>query len=155
VIERVHQVLNNCIHTYEVEERELDERDPLGPFLAAAAFAIRSTFHTVLRASPAQLVFGRNMLLPIQFKADWALIHENKQRQMMTDNNCKNANCIKHKYRTSDKVLLTIPRKQRKHRRPRDGPYMIKQVNANGTVIIKRGAVSDLVNIRRISPFFE
>jgi hypothetical protein len=64
-------------------------------------------------------------------------------------------NRIKHEYRTGDKVLLTIPRKQRKHRRPREGPYTIKQVNANGTVIIKRGAVSDLVNIRRISPFFE
>jgi transposase InsO family protein len=43
VIERVHQVLNNCIRTYEMEERELDERDPFGPFLAAAAFAIQST----------------------------------------------------------------------------------------------------------------
>jgi hypothetical protein len=155
VIERVHQVLNNCIRTYEVEERELDERDPFGPFLAAAAFAIRSTFHRVLRASPAQLVFGRDMLLPVQFQADWALIHENKQRQIMKDNNRENAKRITHEYRVGDKVLLTIPRKQRKHRRPREGPYTIEKVNANDTVVIKRGAVSDLVNIRRISPYFE
>jgi hypothetical protein len=147
VIERVHQVLNNCIRTYEMEECKLDERDPFGPFLGAAAFAIRSTFHTVLRASPAQLVFGRDMLLPVQFKADWALIHENKQRQIKKDNDRGNARRIKHEYRPGDTVLLTIPHKQRKHRSPREGPYTIEQVNANGTVIIKRGAVSDLVNI--------
>ena len=71
-IERVHQVLNNCLRTFELEEQELNERDPWGPFLAAAAFAIRSTLHTTLKASPAQLVFQRDMLLPIQFTANWA-----------------------------------------------------------------------------------
>jgi hypothetical protein len=30
----------------------MDEKDPWGPFLASAAYAIRSTFHTTLKATP-------------------------------------------------------------------------------------------------------
>ena len=37
-----------------VEEHELDETHPWDEFLTAAAFAIRSTHHTTLQASPAQ-----------------------------------------------------------------------------------------------------
>ena len=74
IIERVHQVLGNMLRTMELEEEELDKQRPFEPFLAAAAYAIRSTFHTTLEATPAELVFGRNMLLPMQFKADWEAI---------------------------------------------------------------------------------
>ena len=69
-----HQVLNNCLRAYELEDTELNEKDPWTPFLAAAAFAIRSTYHTVMAATPGQLVFGRDMILPLTFKADWACI---------------------------------------------------------------------------------
>jgi hypothetical protein len=90
VVERVHQVLNNCLWTYEMEEHELDERDPWGPFLAAAAFAVRSTFHTIMQATPAKLVFRRDMLLPMQFQADWALIRERKQCETECNNEIEN-----------------------------------------------------------------
>ena len=155
VVERVHQVLNNCLRTYELEERELDERDPWGPFLAAAAFAIRSTFHTTLQASPAQLVFGRDMLLPITFQVDWATIHQRKQDEMNRNNERENKNRLAHNYKVGDKVLLKFPKKQRKHRKIREGPYTIERVNTNGTIRIRRGHISDLVNIRRVTPFFE
>ena len=106
-IERVHQVLNNCLRTFELEEQELSERDPWGPFLAAAAFAIRSTLHTTLKARTAQLVFQRDMRLPIQFTADSARISAQKQAE--TDRNHTNANKsrVAHEYAVGDKVLLT------------------------------------------------
>lgn len=51
---------------------ELNEEDPWSELFSAAAFAIHSTYHTTLEAmQPAQLVFGRDMLLPVCFKADW------------------------------------------------------------------------------------
>ena len=155
VIERVHQVLNNCIQTYELEKQVLSERDPFGPFLAAAAFAVRSTFHTTLQATPAQLVYQRDMLLPIQHIADWALINERKQNEMNKNNERENRKRIRHTYSVGDKVLLEIPTKQRKHRQQRDGPYTIERVNTNGTIRIRRKNVSDLVNIRRVTPFIE
>ena len=159
IIERVHQVLNNCLRTYELEEQELDEHDPFGQFLAAASFAIRSTFHTTLQATPGQLVFGRDMLLPIKFKADWAAINERKQKEINRNNERENKKRIKHTYKEGEKVLLKIPTKQRKHRLSREGPYTILQVNTNGTLRIKKplkdGHVSQLVNMRRVLPFFE
>ena len=70
IIERVHQVLGNALRSFELENRELDDYQPFEPFMSAVAYAIRSTYHTTLQASPGQLVFGRDMLLPIRFKTD-------------------------------------------------------------------------------------
>ena len=33
------------------------------------------------------------------------------------------------------------------------GPYLVMQVNTNGTVLLKIGAVMDTVNIRHIHPY--
>ena len=66
-------MLGNALRNFELEERELDETNPWDEF----AFAIRSTHHTILQASPAQLVFGRDMFLPVQFVADWTRIRVN------------------------------------------------------------------------------
>jgi hypothetical protein len=57
-------MLNDALTTAEVDGRELDERYPWG-------YAIYSTFHTILKATPGQLVVGRYMVLPIHFVADW------------------------------------------------------------------------------------
>jgi hypothetical protein len=78
------------------------QKRSVGPFLAARKYGIHRRCSAVLAASPAQLVFGRDMLLPVQFKADWALIHENKQRQIAKDNGRENRNRIKHQYRRGD-----------------------------------------------------
>ena len=43
-----------------------------------AAFALRSTYHTTLRATPGQLVFGRDMILNVQYQSDWTAIKSRK-----------------------------------------------------------------------------
>ena len=53
IIERVHQVIGDMLRTFELEEMELDENDPCGPFMSAVGFAVRSTYHTTLEAMPA------------------------------------------------------------------------------------------------------
>jgi hypothetical protein len=40
------------LRTAEIDGREMDEKDLWGPFLSSAAYAIRSTFHTTLKATP-------------------------------------------------------------------------------------------------------
>jgi hypothetical protein len=86
IIEHVHLVLGDALRTFELQERELDATDPWSSFLASAAFAIRSTHHTTLGASPGQLVFGRDMLLPIKFKANWAEIKARCQDEIRRNN---------------------------------------------------------------------
>jgi hypothetical protein len=68
------------LRTAEIDGREMDEKDPCGPFLSSAAYAIFSTFHTTLEVTPGKLVFGRDMVLPIKFMADWGAIEQRRQK---------------------------------------------------------------------------
>ena len=154
IIERVHAVLNDIFRTFELEERELDEVDPWGEFLSAAAFAIRATYHTTLQATPAQLVFGRYMILPITVQANWDLIKERRQEEINRNNRRENRNRIEHQYNPGDKILLRKEGILRKLSAPRKGPFKVSTVYDNGTVDIKKRAVKERVNIRRITPFF-
>jgi hypothetical protein len=52
IILRVHLTLNDSFRTAEIYGREMDEKDPWGACFASAAYAIRSTFHTTLKATP-------------------------------------------------------------------------------------------------------
>jgi hypothetical protein len=54
IIEIIHQAMGNMLRAFELEDREIDPDDPWNEFLQACAFAIRSTFHTTLQASPGQ-----------------------------------------------------------------------------------------------------
>jgi hypothetical protein len=74
MIERVRLTLNDSLRTAEIDGREMDEKDPWGPIFSSAAYAICSTFHTTLKSTPGKLVFGRDMVMPIKFMADWGAI---------------------------------------------------------------------------------
>ena len=62
-----------------VEPRDIDT------FVTNVAWAIRSTYHTVLKASPGAAIFGQDMLFDIPFLADRNKIGEYRQHQ--TDQN--------------------------------------------------------------------
>jgi hypothetical protein len=55
--------------------------DDVAVFLNNAAWAICSTYHTVLKASPGAVIFGCDMLFNIPFIADWNKIGDYMQRQ--------------------------------------------------------------------------
>ena len=153
IIERVHQVLGNALRNFVIENRELDEQNPWDEFLQSAAFAIRSTHHTTLGASPAQLVFNRDMFLPVQFMADWTQIRIKRQKLIHKSNDRENKSRINHAYHQGDRVLLTTPGILPKLSSPRTGPYKVVKVHDNGTVTIEKGHVQQRVNIRRLLPY--
>ena len=100
-----------------------------------------------LQASPGQLIFGCDMLLPIQFKADWAQIRQQKQQRIISSNTQENAKRIPHEYKIGDKVLLERPGIYPKLKSPRTEPFEVTKVYSNGTICIQQGAVSECVNI--------
>jgi hypothetical protein len=57
----------------------------IADFLTNAAWAVHSTYHTVLKTSPGAAIFGRDMLFDALFLADWSKI--GKHRQTQTDKN--------------------------------------------------------------------
>jgi len=153
VVERAHQTLGNLIRSFELQDDPCyDPDDPWQGFLSAAAFAMRATYHTTLQATPGQLVFGRDMILNTPYIADWTAIKARKQDLIRKNNLIKNSKRIPHQYRVGDKVMLENHRAN-KYEQPYKGPYIIRQVNTNGTVRLTMGAVTDTVNIRRIHPF--
>jgi hypothetical protein len=148
--------LGDSLRTAEIDGAELDKEHPWDSYLSSAALAIRSTYHTTLKASPAQLVFGRDMFLPITFHADWAALEQQRQKEIIKNNQRENASRKDHEYKVGDKILLTKPGHiRRKLENPREGPYDVTAVYSNGTIRIQRGVISERVNLRRVTPYFE
>jgi hypothetical protein len=94
------------LHTAEIDMADSVTPDDVDVFLDNAAWAICSTYHMVLKASPGAAIFGRDMLFDIPFMADWHRIGE--RRQSLTDrgNQHKNDKSIDYDYKVRDKVLL-------------------------------------------------
>ena len=76
IVERVHQTIDNIIHT---KEMDLDNENPWEGILSSTVFTIRSTVHTTTQHTPTQLVFGRDEILNIHHEANWQLIKQHKQ----------------------------------------------------------------------------
>ena len=132
----------------------MDTNNPFEPFATAVAYAIRSTYHTTLKATPGQLVFGRDMILPVQYKANWAAITQSKQNMINKSNIKENKSRLPHECKVGDQVLLNKPGILPKMVAPRTGPYTLVAVNDNGTVTLqKNNVVKQTVNIRRIIPY--
>jgi transposase InsO family protein len=75
IIERIHQTMGNIIRTFLLHDTEdMSVKDPWQGIFAATMFALRATIHTTLQATPSQLVFGRDAILNVQYKADWTAI---------------------------------------------------------------------------------
>ncbi len=66
------------------------ESDPWEAVLAATMFAVQTTVHTMLQASPTQLVFGQDAILYIPFKANWQQIRRCKQALIKKDDKREN-----------------------------------------------------------------
>jgi hypothetical protein len=103
ILERLHQVLAQMLCTSKLNITP----DDVDVFLDNAAWAIYSTYHTVLKASPGAAIFGRDMLFDILFIANWCKIGDYRQRQTdfnMARINSKQAN---YDYKVGNKFLLT------------------------------------------------
>ncbi len=64
------------LHTSELDMAELVKTSDIDVFLSDATWAVCSTYHTVLKASPGAAIFGQDMLFDIPFIAGWQKIGE-------------------------------------------------------------------------------
>ena len=61
---------------------------------------------------------------------------------------------VDYDYKVGEKITL-LASDPNKMEPPRQGPYTIVQVHANGNVSIGRGATTQRVNIHQITPYKE
>ena len=130
------------------------ETNPFEGFISAICWAIRSTYHTTLKVTPGQLVFGRDMIFNIRHEADWQLIQERKRARITANNERENERRREHDYAIGDKVLITKA-DFHKMEPSREGPYAITRVHANGTVTIQKGRALQRINIRQCMPYVD
>ena len=152
-VERVHQVVQNMIRTKELDSYEFDYIDPWGEILSSVGWAIRASYHSTLQATPAQLVFGRDMLFNLKKVINWKAITDNKRKQIARDNARENAVRIDHEFKVGDRVLRIKQGIRRKFSRKKTDPYQILAIHSNGTVIIQKGITQDRLSIRLIEPY--
>jgi hypothetical protein len=70
ILECIHAVLGSMLHTSELNMAKMVKASDIDIFLSDAAWAVCSTYHTVLKASPGAAIFGQDMLFDIPFVAD-------------------------------------------------------------------------------------
>ena len=140
VLERIHQVLGKLVRTFNIYQTQVDKNDPWTGILSATAFAICSTTNHKIVNSLGQLVFGRDMIIPIKHKVDWELIRLKNQTQINRDNIHKNRHRVDYDYKVEDNVTLT-KHTAYKYKIPCTGPFLITQCFTNGTVNLQCGAI--------------
>jgi hypothetical protein len=144
ILECVHQVLRQMLHTAELDMADSVTLNDINVFLDNAAWAICSTYQTVLKASPGAAIFGCDMLFDIPFMADWHIIGE--QRQSLTDcgNQREKAKHIDYDYKVRNKVLLIIEgilcKAESAYGKE---PWTITTVHTNGTIRIQCGTKTE------------
>ena len=114
---------------------------------------IRSTHHTVLKASPGAAIFGRDMLFDIPFIADWHKIGEFRQKQTDRNMTRENSRRYDYDYIVGGQVLVRKDGILRKAESRYKGPWTITQVHTNGTIRVQSGTKSERLNIRRVTPY--
>jgi hypothetical protein len=106
MLEHIHAVLGNMLHTSELHMAKTVKPSNIDVFLSDAVWAIHSTYHTVLKASPGAAIFGQDMLFDIPFIADWQKIGDHRQRLTHLNNTHENKGRIDYDYKVGQKVLL-------------------------------------------------
>ncbi len=91
------------LHTAELDMANSVTPGDFDAFLDNAAYAIHSTYHTVLKASPGAAIFGWDMLFYIPFVADWRKIGEQRQSLTNRGNQQENAKQIDYDYKVGEK----------------------------------------------------
>ena len=86
------------MHCFTLHDTYVDNADPWMGILAALAFAVRSMNHQTNQKRPSQLVFGQDMILPINHMANWRFIRQHKQAQIDKDVIWENSTRVDHDY---------------------------------------------------------
>ena len=74
------------LNNVEIPEEGDESLDPFREYLSNAAYAIRCACHATHRHSSGELVFGRDMFMPISKNIDWNAIKDKKQKAIAKSN---------------------------------------------------------------------
>jgi hypothetical protein len=153
--EHLHQVLTQMLRTAELNMAKSVTSDDINVFLDNAAWAICSTYHTVLKASPGAAIFRRDMLFGIPFIANWNKIGDYRQRQTNLNTAHKNSTQVDYDYKVEDKVQLRQDSILRKAESPyRKKTWTVTTFHMNGTIRIQCKTKSEQLHNSESNPIY-
>ena len=118
-----------------------------------AAFAVRASYHSILNASPGQLIFGQDMITRKIYEANWSYMSQRRFDAILADSDQENDKRISHFYNVGDTVMVRIPKQfLAKTRLIVNGPLTITDVHDNGTITIDKRSTTQQVIVRRVFP---
>jgi hypothetical protein len=106
ICERIHQVLGTMVRTSEIDMAKSVEPADIDTFIDNAAWAICSTYHTLLKASSGAAIFGRDTLFDVPVIADWKQIGEFRQSMTDHNNDNKNKKRVDYDFKVGNKILF-------------------------------------------------
>ena len=157
MVERTHQTIKDMIRSQTIESKADLEDGSWKGVLNAVRFAMRATLHTTMRATPMQLVYGRDAIHNIRFEADWQYIKRRQQQVICQNNKRENARHVPHTYNVGNQVMVEQPQ-HRKYGQPKfKGPFTVDCVNDNGTLRLSvpkgHSILYETWNIRNLHPY--
>ena len=151
IVERTHQTIADSIRSMRLDLQTFDATT-IPSVLQAVAWGIRSTYHTALQASPAQIAFGRDMIINATYLANWHRTTAHQRSRALQNTLRENASRISHDYQPNHMVYIT-DRDVKRKLDVKKGPFRIISAHTNGTVTIQRSpTVTERINIRRLHP---
>ena len=106
-LEWIHQVIRNLVRTFNISQTYVDKTDMWTGILSASELVIISTTNRQKGYSPYQLIFVRDIILPIKHGVDWELILQLKHTQINKYNIRENRHRVDHDYKVENNVMLT------------------------------------------------
>jgi hypothetical protein len=94
------------LQTADIHMAKSVTHNDVNVFLDNAAWAICSTYHTALKATPGVASFRQDILFNITFVADWHKIGEHRQSLTDRSNQHENNQCNDYNYKVGDEVLV-------------------------------------------------
>ena len=137
----------------DLSSKPFDDTTPAAIF-QHVAWAMRTAYHSQLRALPGQIAFGRDMVIHSTYMANWRAIYEHRRNAQIRNNPRENATRRPYNYEINEQVYI-VNRDVQRRITTKTGPFTILRVHSNGTVTIQRSpSVTETISIRRLEPHF-
>jgi hypothetical protein len=157
IVERIQGTLGEQLRSTIFES---DWEEDVDTLIQACAHALRTTTPSNEPYSPAQLTFGCDMIFRQTIIIDWERLKATRHKNAIANNEKENRKRIHHEFKVGDKVLIKYKPYERRNN-PKispstyeSGPFTILAIYANGNVKLQRGAYTDVINMRRLAPYY-
>ena len=97
-MERIQQVVDSIVKTKYLSNATFDVVAMWSNILAFIVYAVRFSYHSTLHATLGKLVFGRDMLLYVNFKPNYKEMWLRRQKLINNNNKRENAKQVEHDY---------------------------------------------------------